>query len=509
MDLILSLDLGTTSLKALLVDAEGTIHTQAEREYPIYTPQPGWAEQDPEDWWQAAVAATRACLAHLDASTVRAIGLSGQMHGTVFLGANSRPLMPAVIWVDQRSSAQAAAITAQIGPERLAEITGSRVAAGFMAATLLWVRQYRPEVWTQTRAVLLPKDWLRWRLTGRIATDISDAAGTTLADIRLRNWSPELLAALQIDPAIMPPVLESGEVVGELTSEAAAALGLPAGVPVVAGGADQATGALGGGIVEPDTMLASLGTGGQLVIPLTEIVIDHRLRVHTFCHALPRRWYLLGAVLSVGLAFRWLRDVVLEFDPADGYERMTALAETIPPGAEGLLWVPHLVGERTPYMDPDARGVLLGLTIRHGRAHLVRAMMEGITLNLRNAFEVFHELGVNPRRIVIAGGGARSPLWRQIMADVFQREVIPLQVEAQSALGAAILAGAAVGLLPDAITASRQWARYGTPVMPNPTHAEIYATLLDLFRTVHPMHQMDFIRLKRLSENVPGGQPHP
>ncbi len=499
MPLILSLDLGTTSLKALLVDAEGAIHAQAEREYPIRTPQPGWAEQDPEDWWQAAVVATRACLAHVDAAAVRAIGLSGQMHGTVLLGADGVPLMPAVIWADQRSSAQAAAITAQIGPERLAGIAGSRVAAGFMAATLVWVQRERPHVWVQIRSALLPKDWLRWRLTGRIATEASDAAGTALLDIRRRHWSPEILAALDIDPAIMPPVLESGDVAGELTGEAAAALGLPAGVPVVAGGADQATGALGSGVVDPDTMLASLGTGGQLVIPLTEIAVDRQLRVHTFCHALPQRWYLLGAVLSAGLAFRWLRDAVLEFDPANGYERMTALAEAVPPGAEGLLWVPHLVGERTPYMDPDACGVLLGLTLRHGRAHLVRAMMEGIALNLRNAFEVFHELGVSPRRIVMAGGGARSPLWRQIVADVFQREVIPLQVEAQSALGAAILAGTAVGLLPDAVTASRQWARYGTPVAPNSANAAVYATLFDLFRSVHPRHQADFVRLKRLS----------
>lgn len=499
MDLVLGLDLGTTSLKALLVDAEGVIRAQAEREYPIRTPQPGWAEQNPDDWWQAAMAATRACLAYVDAATVRAIGLSGQMHGTVLLGADGVPLMPAVIWADQRSSMQAAAITAQIGPERLAEIAGSRVAAGFMAATLLWIQQERPDVWTQIRSVLLPKDWLRWRLTGHLATEASDAAGTALLDIRCRTWSAEILAALGVDPAMMPPILESGDVAGELTSEAAAALGLPVGVPVVAGGADQATGALGSGVVEPDTMLMSLGTGGQLVLPLTKIVVDRQLRVHTFCHALPQRWYLLGAILSAGLAFRWLRDAVLEFNPADGYARMTALAETVPPGAEGLLWVPHLVGERTPYMDPDARGVLVGLTLRHGRAHLVRAMMEGIALNLRNAFEVFRELGVNPQRIVMAGGGARSHLWRQIAADVFQREVVPLQVEAQSALGAAILAGAAVGLLPDAATASRQWARYGAPVTPNPANAEVYAALFDLFRNVYPRHQPDFARLKRLS----------
>ncbi|MCS7221548.1 MAG: xylulokinase [Anaerolineae bacterium] len=499
MDLILSLDLGTTSLKALLVDAEGAIHAQAEREYPIYTPQPGWAEQDPQDWWQAAVSATRACLAVTDATAVRAIGLSGQMHGTVLLDADGTPLMPAVIWADQRGSAQATAITAHLGSARLAEIAGSRVAAGFMAATLLWIQQERPDVWTRIRSVLLPKDWLRWRLTGHLATEVSDASGTTLMDIRCRSWSAEILTALGIDHAIMPPILESGDIAGELIGEAAAALGLPAGVPVVAGGADQATGALGSGVVEPDTLLMSLGTGGQLVLPLSEVVVDRQLRAHTFCHALPQRWYLLGAILSAGLAFRWLRDAVLEFDPANGYERMTALAEAVPPGAEGLLWVPHLVGERTPYMDPDARGVLVGLTLRHGRAHLVRAMMEGIALNLRNAFEVFHELGVSPQRIVMAGGGARSPLWRQIVADVFQREVIPLQVEAQSALGAAILAGAAVGLLPDAITASRQWARYGAPVTPNPANAAVYATLFDLFRSMHPRHQADFVRLKRLS----------
>jgi xylulokinase len=495
MDLVLSLDLGTTSLKALLVDADGIVRAQAEREYPILTPRPGWAEQDPQDWWRAAVDSTRACLAAVDGATVRAIGFSGQMHGTVALGAGGQPLLLAVIWADQRSSQQAAAINERVGLDRLAAIAGSRVAAGFMAATLAWIRENLPSVWAEVRCVLLPKDWLRWRMTGRLATDASDAASTPLIDIRSRTWSIALLDALEIDPAIMPPVLEAGDIAGELTAEAAAALGLPAGIRVVAGGADQAAGALGAGIIEPETMLASLGTGGQLVVPLREIRVDPALRVHTFCHALPDRWYLLGAVLSAGLAFRWLRDAVLEFDPADGYTRMTALAATVPAGAEGLLWAPYLVGERTPYMDPAARGTLLGLTMRHGRAHLVRAMMEGIALNLRNAFAVLEEIGVNPQRIVMAGGGARSVLWRQIMADVFQREVAPLQVDAQSALGAAILAAAAVGMVDDVAATSRRWARYGAPVSPNPEHAGVYADLFDLYRSLYPKHQADFLRL--------------
>ncbi len=498
MSLILSLDLGTTSLKALIVDAEGTILAQAEEAYAVHTPQPGWAEQNPDDWWHAAITATRACLRQADAMAIRAIGLSGQMHGTVLLDDHGTLLTPAVIWADQRSGSQAQEIEERVGRARLAQIAGSGVAAGFMAATLVWFQRHRPMLWRQIRWALLPKDWLRWRLTGRFTSEASDAAGTLLADIRRRTWSAELLQTLGINPAILPPVLESGDVAGELTEEAAQALGLPPGIPVIAGGADQATGALGSGVIDPGTVLVTLGTGGQLVSPLDHVRVDPQLRLHTFCHALPQRWYLLGAVLSAGLAFRWLRDQVLTFAPERGYEQMTALAETVPPGAEGLLWVPHLVGERTPYMDPLARGVLLGLTLRHGRAHLIRAMMEGIALNLRNAFEVFRELDVVPNRLIMAGGGARSPLWRQIMADVFNQEVVPLAVEAQSALGAAILAGAAVGLFPDAATASRQLARYGPPVHPHAKHVAIYAELFDLFRSVYPRHRANYSRLKGL-----------
>lgn len=498
MGLILGLDLGTTSLKAVLVDAQGIIRAQAEREYPVHTPYPGWAEQDPEAWWQAAIAGACACLAAAGGASISAIGLSGQMHGVVLLDAAGEVLAPAIIWADQRSSQQAREITERIGLERLAASVGTRVAAGFMAATLGWIQEHRPELWRKVRWALLPKDWLRWRLTGRVATEPSDAAGTALFDQQRRAWSLPLLEALHIDPAILPPVIASHAVAGELTRAAASALGLSPGIPVAAGGADQATGALGAGVADPQTMLVSLGTGGQLVAPLIEMRADPALRTHTFCHALPDSWYLLGAILSAGLAFRWLRDLFGEAERGRGYERLTELAATTPPGAEGLLWAPYLVGERTPYMDPGARGVLVGVTLRHGRGHLARAMMEGIALNLRNAFETMREVGVAPQRIVMAGGGARSALWRQIVADVFQREVAPLQIDAQSALGAALLGAAAVGMAPDLIAASRQWTRCGPAVPPIAAHTAIYDELFDLFRQVYPQHREDFQRLARL-----------
>ena len=498
MSLILGFDLGTTSLKTILVDAQGNIRAQAEHEYPIHTPHPGWAEQDPETWWQAAIAGTRTCLAAVGEASISAIGLSGQMHGVVLLDAAGEVLAPAVIWADQRSSQQAREITERIGLARLAASAGTRVAAGFMAATLVWVQEQQPQLWRQVRWALLPKDWLRWRLTDCLATEPSDAAGTALFDQQARAWSQPILEALRIDPTILPPVIASHAVAGELTRAAASALGLPPGIPVAAGGADQATGALGAGVVDPQTMLVSLGTGGQLVAPLTAMRADPALRTHTFCHALPDAWYLLGAILSAGLAFRWLRDLLGDHDRAGGYDRLTELAATTPPGAEGLLWAPYLVGERTPYMDPGARGVLVGLTLRHGRGHLARAMMEGIALNLRNAFETMREVGIAPQRIVMAGGGARSALWRQIVADVFQREVAPLQIDAQSALGAALLGAAAVGMAPDLVAASRRWTCYGPIVQPIAAHAALYDELFDLFRQVYPQHHEDFQRLARL-----------
>jgi len=487
MSYLLGIDLGTSSVKCILAAEDGSTWTAAEREYPILTGNAGWSEQNPDDWWQMTVEAVQELMARTDVKGrgIRAIGMSGQMHGAVLLGERAQLLRPAIIWPDQRSSAQCQQVYQQIGYERLAQITGSGVFPGFMLASLLWVQQNEAQCWHQLRQVLFPKDYVRYRLTDQLATDITDASGGLLTDIRGRRWSDELLSELSIPVDILPRIFESHEVAGQLTPEAAGAMGLKAGIPVVVGAADQASGALGSGVVSPDTVAATIGTGGQLVTLLSSPRIDEQLRVHTFCHAVPHTWYLLGATLSAGLAFRWLRDSVLGEPQPDAYERMTALAGEVPRGAEGLLFLPYLVGERVVKDKAQTSGTFSGLSLRHDRSHLIRATMEGIIFSLRRVLDVFYELGVQPRQIVATGGGARSVLWCQIMADTFQAPVTQLKVQEQSALGAVILAGLGVGSYTDASEASHAFVTYGAPIEPEQASVAIYNDVYESFDSLY------------------------
>ncbi len=483
MGFLLGIDLGTSSVKCLLAEADGGAWSVAEREYPILTPNSGWAEQDPEAWWQMTVEAVRELLDRvgISRSDVQAVGMSGQMHGSVFLDRQARPLRPAIIWPDQRSATQCQQVYQHIGYDRLGEIAGSGVFPGFMLASLLWVRQHDVHTWGQMGCLLFPKDYVRFRLTGQLATDVTDASGGLLVDIRTRAWSGELLDALNIPAGILPRILESGGIAGQLTSEAAQAMGLTPGIPVVAGAADQATGALGSGIVAPGPVAATIGTGGQLVTLLESPRTDRQLRVHTFCHAAPNMWYLLGATLSAGLAFRWLRDSILREPQPGAYERMTRLAEEVPPGAEGLLFLPYLVGERAVKDETQPKGAFYGLSLRHHHAHLIRATMEGVVFSLRRVLDVFYQLGVRPSQIVASGGGARSGLWRQMMADIFHAPVTRLEVQEQSALGAVLLAGLGIGLYRDAAQASRAFVTYGPPTEPHLETAAMYDELYESF----------------------------
>jgi xylulokinase len=507
MTQLLGIDLGTSSVKALLVTDSGQILGQGGAAYPIHHPQPGQAEQDPEDWWQATITAVHQALADVQGRpiSVSAVGLSGQMHGTVLLGQGYQLLVPAIIWPDQRSQRQVQEITELVGAERLIETTGSPIATGFQAATIRWIQNKRPEVWRQTRLILPPKDYLRWRLTGEPHTDPSDGSGTLLLDVRRRDWSPQLLAALGIDIGQLPPVGASVAVAGELIPQAAEVLGLPARVPVVIGAADTAGGALGAGIVSADTLLLTISTGGQMVLPAMEVQVDRDGRIHTFCGALepmPDRagWYQMAATLSAGMALRWLRDQVLGLSGAEAYAQMTAWAEAVPAGANGLLFLPYLVGERTPHMDPQARGLFLGLTASHGRGELVRAVMEGVALACYDAYQVLTALGAAPQHIVMAGGGARSQLWQQIVADVFGLPVRRLDVVEQSALGAVLLAGGGVGLFDPYLTA-QTWAGYETPVEPHRGRHAVYQALLGLFRNAYQKHRDDFRQLQSLGSS--------
>jgi len=504
---LLGIDLGTSSVKVLLVAETGQILGWGSAGIPIHRPQPDQAEQHPDDWWQAAVTAVRQALASVQDTplSISAIGLSGQMHGTVLLGEAGQLLAPAVIWPDQRSRRQVQEITDLIGAGHLIELTGSPVATGFQAATVRWMQQERPDLWRQTHSILLPKDYLRYRLTGDYHTDPSDGSGALLLDVRRRDWSPEILAALEIDAAQLPPVQPSAAVAGQLSRQAAEVLGLPAGIPVVTGAADTACSAVGAGIVNAQTLLLTISTGGQIVLPAPEVRVDRAGRIHTFCGALtpgPNQagWYQMAAILSAGMALRWLRDQVLCMTGISGeaaYAQMTAWAETVPPGADGLLFLPYLVGERTPHMDPQARGLLLGLTASHGRAELVRAVLEGVALACYDAYQVLAELGARPARVIMAGGGARSPLWRQIVADVFGLPVQRLRVGEQSALGALLLAGGGIGLFDPGSTA-QTWAAYGPPVEPHGQRHAFYQALLTLFRSAYQKHREDFRQLQNL-----------
>ena len=484
---LLAIDLGTSSVKVLLTDTNGRLLAQASAEYPLHHPQPNQTEQNPAEWWTAVCYAVRAALTQASPHPpIAAIGLSGQMHGTVLLDKTGSLLAPAVIWPDQRSQAQVAEITSAVGATQLIDISGSPVATGFQAATLRWLRQNRPDLWPQIGTVLLPKDYLGWRLTGQYHTDPSDASATLLFDTTHRRWSPELLDVVGLRLEQLPTVREGTAVSAPLLPIPAAELGLPPGIPVVVGGADTACGLLGAGVVSNRDLLLTLSTGGQLVLPSETMAVDTAGRIHTFCAALPPAtgqagWYQMGAILAAGLNLRWLRDNVFGLDDPNAYAKMTAWAATAPPGANGLLYLPYLVGERTPHMNPQARGMFLGLAAQHARAELVRAVLEGVALACFDAFAVLAELGAAPQRIVLAGGGASSPLWCQIIADVFGLPVEPLAVENQSAMGAILLAGGGAGLFDVGKTAV-SWASTRPAIQPNPANHALYQSLLAVFR---------------------------
>ncbi len=450
---LLGIDIGTTGSKALLIDENGKVVASATTEYPMYTPQPLWAEQNPEDWWQATITSLKQVLKGRDAAEVKGLGLTGQMHGLVLLDQAGRVLRPCIMWNDQRTGQQCADITARIGAKRLLELTGNPVLPGFTAPKIVWVREHEPQVYHKAARVLLPKDYIRYRLTGEFATEVSGASGTSLLDVRKRDWSQEVLNALDIPAAWLPKCYESPLVSGQISSPAMEATGLKAGTPVVGGGGDQAAQAVGSGIIEAGLVSVTSGTSGVVFASTDELLVEPEGRLHAFCHAVPGKWHLMGVMLSAGGSLRWLRDTIgqPEKDVAaligrDPYELLTAEAAQAPVGSEGLFFLPYLTGERTPYPDPYARGVFMGLTLRHGKAHLVRAVLEGVAYGLRDSLELMRNLGLELRQVRASGGGARSELWRQIQTDIFGVEMVTINVTEGAAYGAALLAGVGAGL---------------------------------------------------------------
>ncbi len=446
MTVLVGLDVGTTGAKAVLIDPDGRVLAAVTTEYPLLTPRVGWTEQNPTDWWKGTVASIRGALdqASVTGKNVAAIGLTGQMHGLVALDGNGGVLRPAILWNDQRTAEESAWITERVGADRVLELTGNPILTGFTAPKIIWMRRHEPERYARIRHVLLPKDYIRYRLTGEMASDVADASGTSLFDVRNRGWSNEMLSRLDVPSSWLPPVAESTEVTGAVTKEAGDATGLGPGTPVVAGAGDQAAQAVGTGIVEPGLVSATIGTSGVVFAHIDEPEFDALGRLHTFCHAAPGRWHVMGVMLSAGGSLRWLRGVLR----GDSYSQMTAEAAATPPGAEGLVFLPYLTGERTPHADPHARGAFVGLTLRHGRGHLIRAVMEGVAFGLRDALEIIRGLGIPVTQVRFSGGGARSGLWRQILADIFALDVVTVTATEGAAYGAALLAGVGTGLYP-------------------------------------------------------------
>jgi xylulokinase len=485
-NLLMGIDVGTSSTKTVLVNPEGRLLSATAEEYSFDIPQPGWAEQDPEVWLQAALGTMRRAVAQAGVRPERiaALGLSGQMHGTVCLNENGHVIRPAIIWADQRAADQVANVYQELGRERLGQWTANPLAAGFMLATWLWLREHEPGSAQATSHLLLPKDYVRYRLTGELGSEPSDASSTLLFDTARRRWSAPLLDSLDIDRDLLPPVYESAAIAGNLKAEMAGASGLREGTPVVFGGSDQSAQALGHGVIEPGVISCTIGTGGQLFAPTFEPVYDPSLRLHLFCHASPDVWHLMAAILSAGLSLKWLRDKVLE---NRSYQALAELAAAVPPGSEGLLFLPYLAGERTPYMDPEARGAFVGLTLRHHRGHLVRAVMEGVVLALRQGFELMLGLGVPAERIVASGGGTHHPLWLQLQADVLNRTIFQTQTQEAAAVGAALLAGVGTHIYPDLRAACQRAVRWHEEVVrPIPENAALYDAAYDTFRRLYP-----------------------
>ncbi len=473
---LLGIDVGTGGTRALILDCQGRVVSAATEEHePFASPRIGWAEQNPEDWWRACVIAVRKALdaAKVDGGRIACVGFSGQMHGAVMLDERNEVVRPALIWCDVRTERQCAEFTEKAGQERLIQLACNPALPNFTLAKFLWVRENEPQNWRRVRSVMLPKDYVRFRLTGERATDMADASGTLLLAVAKRRWSSEILQAAEIDASLLPGLFESPEVCGQVTPAGAHATGLKAGTPVVAGAGDQAAGATGMGIVAPGTVSATIGTSGVVFAATDRPMLDAKGRLHTFCHAVPGRWHVMGVTQAAGLSLRWFRDRFGSGaeDGRDPYERLAAEASEAPAGSDGLLWAPYLMGERTPHLDPNARGALIGLTASHSRGHVIRAILEGVAFSLKDSLTLFAAMGVPVKKIRLGGGGARSSLWRQIQADVYDHEVEIVEVEEGAAYGAAILAGAGAGIWKSVDVACEEVVKIAQRIAPQPAAA--------------------------------------
>ena len=507
MRYVIGIDLGTSGTKTVLFDETGQVIASHTIEYPLYQPQNGYAEQEPADWREAAFDTVRAVMdkSAIAPEDVKAIGLSGQMHGLVMLDAENRVLRRSIIWCDQRTAAECTEITEKVGADRLMAITANPALTGFTASKILWVRNHEPDIFAKCRHILLPKDYVRFCLTGEYATEVSDASGMQLLDIPGRCWSDEVLEMLGIDKAMLAKVYESPEITGELTREAAERCGLIPGIPVVGGAGDNAAAAVGTGVVRDGKAFTTIGTSGVVFAHTSDITIDPKGRVHTFCCAVPGAWHIMGVTQGAGLSLKWFRDnfCASEKETAalmgvDPYYLMDKAVQESPIGANRLLYLPYLMGERTPHLDPDARGVFFGLSAMHTKRDMLRAVMEGVTYSLRDCVEVCREMGVNVSDMMACGGGGTSPVWRQMLADLYGIPVGTVASKEGPALGVAILAMVGAGIYPSVPEACDAVIRQGTVQEPIAENIPVYETYYRLYTKLYPAMREQFAELARL-----------
>lgn len=493
MKYLIGIDLGTSGTKTVLFDEAGNTIKSHTVEYPMSQPQNGWAEQDPEDWYNAAVATLKAVTDGIDASLIAGIGISGQMHSLVMLDENNAVIRPSILWCDGRTAAECDEITKRVGYDRLIEITANPALTGFTASKILWVRNHEPENYAKCRHILLAKDYVRFRLTGEYATDVSDASGMQLLDIANRCWSDEVLKKLDIDKALLAKVYESADVTGHVTEAASAETGIPAGTPVAGGAGDNAAAAVGTGVVTEGKAFTTIGTSGVVFAHTKEMHVDPKGRVHTFCCAVPGEWHVMGVTLAAGQSLKWFRDSFCAAEIAEAEEKgvdpyfiMDKEAEQSPIGCNRLLYLPYLMGERTPHLDPDCRGGFIGLSAMHTRGDLIRAVMEGVVYSLRDCSEVLKEMGVTSDSMAACGGGGSSPLWRGMLADTFGTTVTTVTSKEGPALGAAILAGVCAGVYPSVQDACAKVVRTKTEQKPDVDNSAKYEKQYDLYRKLYP-----------------------
>ena len=494
MQYFIGVDTSTTATKALLIDQDGKVVGVAATTYPCETPRPLWSEQDPTLWWNATTHSIRQLLKEsgIDSDEVACLGLTGQMHGLVLLDEGGKVLRPAILWNDQRTGTQCDEIRARLGKERLIQITGNDALTGFTAPKILWVKQNEPELYARARHILLPKDYVRYKLTNEFAVDRAGGSGTILFDLKTRTWSEEVLTALDIPPEWLPPTYEGPQVTGTICAEAATATGLREGTPVVAGGGDQAAQAVGVGAVQSGIIALTLGTSGVVFATTESPLVEPEGRLHAFCHAVPERWHFMGVMLSAAGSLQWYRDTLA---PNEDFADLVNEAADVPPGCEGLLFLPYLTGERTPHPDPLARGSWVGLTVRHNRAHLTRAVLEGVAFGIKDSFTLIQNAGLGIiEQVRISGGGAKSPLWRQIIADVLNVELVTVNTTEGAAYGAALLASVGAGVfenVPAACNAAIQITGRTAPTEITQSYQKIYPK----YRALYPALKDEFKKL--------------